>query len=70
VHRALSEYAAQFDALHVGLARGLSIRPSRFDQLGRARMALGLRELDRPVIAAEIPCPNKFANCGFANRGR
>jgi hypothetical protein len=71
VHRTLSEYAVQFDALHISLARGLAIRPSRFDQLKRARKALRLRDLEEPAPAPEEPPPvNKFARCGFANRRR
>jgi hypothetical protein len=70
-HRTLSEYAAQFDALHLSLARGLPIRPSRFDQLKRARKALKLRELEEPAPAPkEAPKVNKFAHCGFASRQR
>jgi hypothetical protein len=70
-HRTLSEYAAQFDALHISLARGLAIRPSRFDQLKRARKALRLRDLEEPAPAPEEPPRvNKFARCGFANRPR
>jgi hypothetical protein len=69
-HRALSEYAAQFDGLHASLKRGLLIRPSRFDQLRRARKALRLRELEQPVATPERAPVNKFANCGFANRHR
>jgi hypothetical protein len=69
-HRTLSEYAAQFDALHISLARGLPNRPSRFDQLKRARKALRLRDLEERVPAPEEPPVNKFARCGFANRRR
>jgi hypothetical protein len=69
MHRTLSEYAAQFDALHLSLSRGLAIRPSRFDQLKRARKALRLRDLEKPAAASEEPPRvNKFANCGFASR--
>ena len=69
-HRTLSEYAAQFDSLHISLARGLPIRPSRFDQLKRARKALKLRDLEEPAPAPDEPPVNKFARCGFANRPR
>jgi hypothetical protein len=69
-HRTLSEYTAQFDSLHLSLARGLMIRPSRFDQLKRARKTLKLRDLEEPAPAPEEPPLNKFARCGFANRRR
>jgi hypothetical protein len=69
-HRTLSEYAAQFDGLHVSLARGLPVRPSRFDQLRRARKALRLRDLEAALIEPQEPARvNRYANCGFANRG-
>lgn len=70
--RALSEYAAQFDGLHVSLARGMPIRPSRFDQLRRARKALRLRDLETQALSQpqQEPTPNKFAIHGFASRNR
>jgi hypothetical protein len=66
-YRVLSEYALQFDCLQVSLIQELSIRPSRFDQLRRARKALKLRDLEAPPAAAG-PLFNKFALAGFANR--
>jgi hypothetical protein len=70
-HRTLSEYASQFDALHVSLRQGSPVRPSCFDQLRRARKALRLQDLEQPSTAPEeTPRPNKFARCGFASRGR
>jgi len=67
-HRALSEYAAQVDALHNAIAKDLPIRASRFDQIKRARKALGLDELDKPIAAPEDAPPNKFSRAGFSAR--
>lgn len=66
-YRVLSEYALQFDCLHVSLNEGLLVRSSRFDQIKRARKALRLRDLDVP---AKEQRENKFARCGFSSRPR
>jgi hypothetical protein len=69
-YRVLSEYALQFDLLHLSLAEGLPVRPSRLDQLRRARKALKLRELDRRALPqVQLPV-NKFSLAGFATRNR
>jgi len=68
-YRVLSEYALQFDCLHVSLDEGLTIRPSRFDQLKRARRALRLRDLDLSK-PEEVRRPNKFARSGFSSSRR
>lgn len=67
-HRALSEYAAQVDALHGAIAKQIPIRASRFDQIKRARNALGLNDLDKPIAAPADAPVNKFARAGFSAR--
>lgn len=67
-HRSLSEYAAQVDALHNAIAKGLPIRASRFDQIKRARKALALDDLDKPIAAPADAPVNKFARAGFSAR--
>jgi hypothetical protein len=67
-HRELSEYAAQVDALHDTIAKGGTVRASRFDQIKRARKALALHELDRPIAAPEDAPVSKFSGSGFSAR--
>lgn len=70
VHRSLSEYAIQVDALHDLLARNEIVRASRFDKIRQARTRLNLDGIDEPIAAPESAPVNKFAGCGFSARRR
>ncbi|WP_046869284.1 hypothetical protein [Microvirga massiliensis] len=69
-HRSLSSYVAQFDNVHRAVADGKQIRASTFVQMDKARAALGLDDLDKPIAAPESAPINKFARAGFACRRR
>jgi hypothetical protein len=69
-HRALSAYAAQFDTIILRKQRGEALRASAFTNLSKERKKLGLDELDKPIAAPEGARVNRYARCGFANRGR
>ena len=68
-HRVLSSYATQVDAIATAIEQGRPLRASWFTQMDRARGKLKLHELEKQLTVISSP-PNKFANCGFASRGR
>jgi hypothetical protein len=67
-HRALCSYAMQFDAICRTADDGRVIRNSAFTQLDKARMALGLDDLDKRIAAPDGAQENKFARAGFSAR--